>query len=115
MKNNFIDACFTKINWIIFHISKNWIYYVVHNNTKYYFIYIIFLQSHQKSKRACQIIQQNLIKCIKVQIDEEQSELIEALQGLLNEFILSKRLEETAYYKYYGIRQIKDLQPINLK
>ena len=52
--------------------------------------------------------------CIKVQIDQEQSELIEDLQGQLNEFILSKRLEETAQHKYYGIRQIKDLQPINL-
>ena len=52
--------------------------------------------------------------CIKVQIDQEQSELIEARLGQLNEFILSYRLEETAQHKYYGIRQLKDLQPINL-
>ena len=90
-------------------------YYIAHNNTKFYYIYYIFLQSQQKSKRACQIIQQIMIICIKIQIDQEQSELIDALQGLLNEFILAKRLEETAQHKYYGIRQIKDLQPINLE
>ena len=38
----------------------------------------------KKSKRACQIIQQNLIKCIKVQINQEQSEFIEAFQDQLN-------------------------------
>ena len=85
----------------------------MHNNIKYYHIYHIFLQSQQKSKRACQIIQQKLIMCIKAQIDQEQSEFIEALKGQLNELIISKRLQETVQHKYYGIRQIKDLQPIN--
>ena len=45
--------------------------------------------------------------CIKVQIDQKQSELIEGLKGQLNEFILSKRLKETAQHKYYGIRKKK--------
>ena len=106
-KFNLNMLIFILINWIIFYFSKNWIYFVVHSNTKYYYIYIIFLQSQQKSKRACQIIQQNLIIFIKVQIDQEQSELIEELKGQLNEFILLKRLQETAQHKYYGIRQIK--------
>ena len=72
-------------------------------------------KASKKCKRACQIIQQNLLKCIKVQIDQEQSELINALQDQLNEFILSKRLQETAQHKYYGKRQIKVLKPRNFK
>ena len=87
----------------------------MHNNIKYYSIYYSFLQNQQISKRACQIIQQNLIKRIIVPINREQSELIEALQGQLNEFILSKKLQKTTQLKYYGIRLIKDHQTINLE
>ena len=82
------------------------IYYVVHSNTKYYFIYHIFLQSQQKSKRDCQIVKKP-DKVEKIQIDQEQSEFIEIFDDQLNEFILSKRLQETAQHKYYEIRQIK--------
>ena len=46
---------------------------------------------------------------LKVQIDQEKSDLIEALKGNLNEFILSKRLKETAQDKYYGNKTDKRL------
>ena len=45
---------------------------------------ISLCKASKKSKRVFQIIQQNLIKCIKVLIGQEQSELIETLQGQLN-------------------------------
>ena len=36
-------------------------------------------------------------------IDQDQSELIETLQDQVNEFILLKRLEDTALHKHYGV------------
>ena len=55
------------------------------------------------------------IECTKVQIRLEQSELSEALQEHLNEFILTKKLEEAVLRRHYGIRQTKDCQSINLE
>ena len=44
-------------------------------------------------------------------MDKEQSYLIETLQDQVNEYILYKRLEDTALHKHYGINQKKDCQP----
>ena len=85
-----------KLIELSFIFRKNWIYYVVHKILNIILLIIFSRKASKKSKRACQIIQQNLIKCIKVQIDQEQSELIEAQQDQLNESILSKSLQETA-------------------
>ena len=52
-----------ELTWII---SKNWIYYAAHNNTKYYLI-ASYLLGKPTNSRTRQKIQQNLMKCIKVQ------------------------------------------------
>ena len=56
-----------KLNWVF---SKNWIYYAVYNNTKYYLIAHIFL-ANQKIADLVKKIQQNLMKCIKIQNGSE--------------------------------------------
>ena len=45
--------------------------------------------------------------CKNTKIDREESELIEALQEELDEFIFPKRLEDGALHKFYGIKQKK--------
>ena len=52
--------------------------------------------------------------CKSTKIDREESELIEALQEELNESIFSKRLEDGALHKFYGIKQKKNHQPQKL-
>ena len=47
-------------------ISKIWIDYVAHNNTKYYLI-ASYLLGKPTINRTRQKINQNLMKCIKVQ------------------------------------------------
>ena len=42
-------------------------------------------------------------------VDQEQNEFNEALQEIRYEFILPKRLENSAVHKYYGIKQNKRL------
>ena len=52
-----------ELTWLI---SKNWIYYAAHNNAKYYLI-ASYLLWNQTNNRTHKKIQQNLMKCIKVQ------------------------------------------------
>ena len=59
------------------------------------------------SKKTHQATQQSLIKCIKVQNRLGTSELIEAIQDQLNEFILSKSFGEAVLRNHYVIRQNK--------
>ena len=53
-------------------------YYTVIEISKYYFI-ASYRDAMPTNNRTHQTIQQNLIKSIKVQIDQEQSEFSEAL------------------------------------
>ena len=66
-------------------------------------------------KRTHQTIQQNTIKCIKVQSRSGTKWTIKDLQNKLNEFVLLKKLEEAALHKHYGIRQSKRLSADKFK
>ena len=89
--------------------------YILYNNTKYYSIYHIILQSKQQQKKS---LSGNTTKPDKVHKSLNWSGakwVYSCFQDQLNEFILSKRLQEITQHKYYRIRQIKDLQSINLE
>ena len=57
---------FIKVKRINLNNIKIWIYYVAHNNTKYCLI-TSYLLGKPTNNRTRQKIQQNLMKCIKVQ------------------------------------------------
>ena len=57
---------FIKVKRINLNNIKIWIYYAAHNNTKYYLI-APYLLGKPTNSRTRQKIQQNLMKCIKVQ------------------------------------------------
>ena len=100
---------FYKINRIYFYNKKNLIYYVVNNNnTKYCFIVSYLYAKSTKGYKNPSYNAKKLIKC--TQKNRLKTKLIsQALQDQLNEFILSKRLEELALHKHYEIKQNKRL------
>ena len=97
-----------ELTWII---SKIWMYYARHNNTKYYLI-ASYLLGKPTNSRTRQKIQQNLMKCIKVQ-NQSRTKLIkwDSSRSIKWIYFVKKRLIDNALHKHYEINQKNNCQP----